>query len=67
MDLTSRYMGLTLRCPIIAGAGPLADDLDACRRLEDAGDIVSGRAKISGIGGGQIAPKSLDRGTSIVP
>jgi dihydroorotate dehydrogenase (fumarate) len=37
MDLSTRYLGLTLPHPLIAGASPLADDLDAVRRLEDAG------------------------------
>ncbi len=37
MDLTTSYLGLTLRSPLIVGASPLADDPDAPRRLEDAG------------------------------
>lgn len=37
MDLSTRYLGLDLRCPLMAGASPLADDLDTVRRLEDAG------------------------------
>ena len=37
MDLTTRYMGLTLRNPLIASASPLGADLDGLRRLEDAG------------------------------
>jgi len=37
MDLTTTYLGLTLPHPLIAGASPLADDLDVVRRLEDAG------------------------------
>jgi dihydroorotate dehydrogenase (fumarate) len=37
MDLTSRYLGLTLSSPLMPGASPLADDLDTVRRLEDAG------------------------------
>jgi dihydroorotate dehydrogenase (fumarate) len=37
MDLTTRYLGFTLPHPIVPGAGPLADDLDSVRRLEDAG------------------------------
>lgn len=37
MDLTTRYLGLTLSHPFIPGASPLADDLDGVRRLEDAG------------------------------
>ncbi len=37
MDLTTRYMGLDLAHPILPGAGPLADDVDSARALEDAG------------------------------
>jgi dihydroorotate dehydrogenase (fumarate) len=37
MDLSTSYMGLSLCHPLIPGASPLTDDLDAVRRLEDAG------------------------------
>jgi len=37
MDLTTRYLGLELAHPLMAGASPLVDDLDNVRRLEDAG------------------------------
>jgi dihydroorotate dehydrogenase (fumarate) len=37
MDLTTRYLGLTLPHPFMAGASPLVDDLDMAVRLEDAG------------------------------
>lgn len=37
MDLTTTYLGLTLPHPLVAGASPLADDLDGVRRLEDCG------------------------------
>lgn len=37
MDLSTRYLGFDLDHPIVPGAGPLADDLDGVRRLEDAG------------------------------
>ena len=37
MDLSTHYLGFTLPHPLIAGASPLADDLDSVRRLEDAG------------------------------
>jgi dihydroorotate dehydrogenase (fumarate) len=42
MDLTTRYLGLELRNPLVAGAGPLTGALDTIRRLEDfgAGAIV---------------------------
>jgi dihydroorotate dehydrogenase (fumarate) len=37
MDLSTTYLGLSLPHPLIVGAGPLGDDLDNVRRLEDAG------------------------------
>jgi dihydroorotate dehydrogenase (fumarate) len=37
MDLTTQYLGLTLKNPLVAGAGPLTGDLDNIRRLEDSG------------------------------
>jgi len=37
MDLSTRYLGLTLAHPIVVGASPLCGDLDTVRRLEDAG------------------------------
>ncbi len=42
MDLSTTYCGLTLAHPIVAGASPLADDLDTVRRLEDAGAAAIG-------------------------
>jgi dihydroorotate dehydrogenase (fumarate) len=37
MDLTTTYLGIRLPHPLIVGAGPLGDDLDTARALEDAG------------------------------
>ena len=37
MTLSSRYMGLTLDCPLVASASPLNTDIGNIRRLEDAG------------------------------
>src|SRR6186713_1746709 len=37
MDLSTEYLGMMLPHPLVAGASPLADDLDGVRRLEDAG------------------------------
>jgi dihydroorotate dehydrogenase (fumarate) len=37
MDLSIEYLGLKLSSPLMPGASPLADNLDAVRRLEDAG------------------------------
>jgi len=36
-DLTTTYLGLKLRTPLIASASPLSHELDNIRRLEDAG------------------------------
>jgi dihydroorotate dehydrogenase (fumarate) len=37
VDLTTRYLGLTLKNPLVASASPLCEDIDNIRRMEDAG------------------------------
>jgi dihydroorotate dehydrogenase (fumarate) len=37
VELTSRYLGLPLRTPLVASSSPLTGTLDGLRRLEDAG------------------------------
>jgi dihydroorotate dehydrogenase (fumarate) len=37
MDLTTNYVGLRLKNPVVAGASPLSRDIDSIRALEDAG------------------------------
>ena len=37
MDLTTKYMGLTLNNPIVPSSSPLSHKVDQIRRLEDAG------------------------------
>jgi dihydroorotate dehydrogenase (fumarate) len=37
MDLSTKYLGMALPNPLVAGASPLSDDLDGVKRLEDAG------------------------------
>jgi dihydroorotate dehydrogenase (fumarate) len=37
MSLTTNYLGLTLKNPIVASSSPLSHSLDSIRRLEDAG------------------------------
>jgi len=37
MDMTTRYMGLTLKNPLVASASPLSESLDTIRLLEDNG------------------------------
>jgi dihydroorotate dehydrogenase (fumarate) len=36
-DLSTNYLGLKLRTPLVASASPLTHELDGVRRLEDAG------------------------------
>lgn len=36
-DLSTRYLGLALKGPLVASSSPLTGDLDGLRRLEDAG------------------------------
>jgi dihydroorotate dehydrogenase (fumarate) len=37
VDLTSRYLGLALKHPVVASASPLTGSIDSLKRLEDAG------------------------------
>ncbi len=37
LDLTTQYLGITLRTPLVPSASPLSQDIDGIRRLEDAG------------------------------
>jgi len=37
MDLSTTYLGLHLKSPLMPGASPMVDDLDVVKRLEDAG------------------------------
>lgn len=37
MNLTTNYLGLTLRNPLVVGASPFCDDAQLARQLEDAG------------------------------
>ncbi len=37
MELTTRYLGLSLKNPLVAGAGPVTGHVDNIRRLEDLG------------------------------
>lgn len=37
VDLSTRYLGLTLKNPLVASASPLSRSLDTARRLEDQG------------------------------
>ncbi len=37
VDLSTTYLGLTLRSPLVASASPLSQEIDNIKRLEDAG------------------------------
>jgi dihydroorotate dehydrogenase (fumarate) len=37
MNLTTTYMGITLKSPLVVSASPLADSLDNVKQIEDAG------------------------------
>ncbi len=37
MDLTTKYLGLTLRTPLVPSASPLSQDLDNIKRMEEVG------------------------------
>ncbi len=37
MDLSTKYLGLTLPHPLVAGSSPMVDELDTVKKLEDAG------------------------------
>ena len=37
MDLSTEYLGLKLKNPLVPSASPLSRDLDTAKRLEDAG------------------------------
>ena len=40
MDLSTKYLGLTLAHPFMIGASPLVDHLDTVKRLEDGGSAA---------------------------
>jgi dihydroorotate dehydrogenase (fumarate) len=37
MDLSAKYLGMTLRSPLVPSASPLSEEISAIRRMEDAG------------------------------
>jgi dihydroorotate dehydrogenase (fumarate) len=37
MDLTTKYLGKTLRSPLVASASPLSENIDSIKKLEDVG------------------------------
>jgi len=37
MDLSTKYLGMTLKSPLVASASPLSEDIASIKKLEDAG------------------------------
>jgi dihydroorotate dehydrogenase (fumarate) len=37
MDMSTKYLGMQLRTPLVASASPLSQDISGIRSLEDAG------------------------------
>jgi dihydroorotate dehydrogenase (fumarate) len=37
MDLSTKYLGLKLRSPLVVSASPMSEDIDNLKRMEDAG------------------------------
>ena len=37
MDLTTTYMGMKLRSPLVPSASPVSENIDNIKRMEDAG------------------------------
>src|ERR1035438_2569929 len=37
MDITTNYLGLKVRSPLVVSASPLSEDIDNIKRMEDAG------------------------------
>src|SRR5690349_5625010 len=37
MDISTTYLGITLRSPLVASASPLSESVDNIRHMEDAG------------------------------
>jgi dihydroorotate dehydrogenase (fumarate) len=63
MDLSTKYLGLTLKNPVVASASPLSEDLGKIRQMEEAGAaaIVMHSLFEEQI---EIESESLDRGLS---
>ena len=57
VDMSTRYLGLTLPSPVAASASPLSDSIDTLRRLEAAG---AGAVVLRSLFEEQIVHESLD-------
>lgn len=56
MNLSTNYLGLNLRSPLVVGASPLCDDADSARRLQDAG---AGAVVLRSLFAEQVPPPGL--------
>ena len=54
MDLSTRYLGLTLRNPLVASPSPMSQTVDGVRRMADGGV-------------GAVVLESLFRGAWVIP
>ena len=57
IDLTTRYLGLELRNPVVCSSSPLCQDLEALRRMEEAG---AGAVVLHSLFEEQLTLESLD-------
>jgi dihydroorotate dehydrogenase (fumarate) len=57
MDLTTKYLGLTLKTPLVASPSPLCEDIANIRRMEEAG---AGAVVLHSLFEEQIAVESYD-------
>lgn len=67
MNLTTEYLGLQLKNPLMPGASPLASNLDTARKLEDAGAsaiVMSSLFEEQGGSTPKTAPDSVINGDS---
>lgn len=46
MDLSTKYLGLNLRTPLVCSASPLSETMDGIRRMEDAGASAIGLSSL---------------------
>ena len=70
VDLTTRYLGLDLRSPIVASAGPLTGRLDTLAQLEDAGVgavVLPSLFEEELIGESLRVHEALERGADVSP
>ena len=63
MDLSTTYLGMRLPHPLVVGAGPLGDELEHVRELEDAGaSAIAGSSPAGCLGRQDRRQGLIDRG-----